>query len=567
MSNSDSEMVRFRSVEVLSLYTTMVLKRLVTAVQPVEWRLNNMDGPDKGIIAYDTLLLVIFLKLGVDKLWMTRKASVHNSIVMEELAFLYYPKRPTFALKHLNQCHGLFDYLSSHSPDLEEVYIPRSDVTAFQNCMKFKNLRVLELDGRISDKVLCGGLWNIHKKSDKVLEMALKETKGLDSWLLSLPHLEVLRNNFIDQHSKSMRVSFGAAAMLIQPKMEAVEVVTSWDTTAAIMYLLDAEAKMKNGSTSDRKFQLKRLMIFFIEDVDKDWLWRLFRACPCLNTLCLLESEKFLCHLDVFIELFQTVPLRKLELDTKSMKPLHLAALLVATPNLTDLTLHTTPVDLAEYHSLPNKTTCSCMNLPPALESLTLNFATTEINHEKGVCERFLEEFRQMMKSFLSKFASVKTLNLFSTSCLPASYLVFGGIEAALEELVNLKQLSVIACDYRQCEDNQSDEDVDHNSSFFEHLYGPPHYSKVRLLLPLLQREETFPSLCKLEFLELDSLYLSPRVDRMVAALRASGVLVNTFTSGNMYPINEYLINKTDKKKYSKYVKLLSSHSQYNYIN
>ncbi|XP_045126798.1 uncharacterized protein LOC123513603 isoform X4 [Portunus trituberculatus] len=548
MSNSDSEMVRFRSVEVLSLYTTMVLKRLVTAVQPVEdhlshlicvleynlnnmgvdrkwffgtlkdharlfnheWRLNNMDGPDKGIIAYDTLLLVIFLKLGVDKLWMTRKASVHNSIVMEELAFLYYPKRPTFALKHLNQCHGLFDYLSSHSPDLEEVYIPRSDVTAFQNCMKFKNLRVLELDGRISDKVLCGGLWNIHKKSDKVLEMALKETKGLDSWLLSLPHLEVLRNNFIDQHSKSMRVSFGAAAMLIQPKMEAVEVVTSWDTTAAIMYLLDAEAKMK---------------------------------------------------------LFQTVPLRKLELDTKSMKPLHLAALLVATPNLTDLTLHTTPVDLAEYHSLPNKTTCSCMNLPPALESLTLNFATTEINHEKGVCERFLEEFRQMMKSFLSKFASVKTLNLFSTSCLPASYLVFGGIEAALEELVNLKQLSVIACDYRQCEDNQSDEDVDHNSSFFEHLYGPPHYSKVRLLLPLLQREETFPSLCKLEFLELDSLYLSPRVDRMVAALRASGVLVNTFTSGNMYPINEYLINKTDKKKYSKYVKLLSSHSQYNYIN
>ncbi|MPC80850.1 hypothetical protein E2C01_075443 [Portunus trituberculatus] len=29
-------MVRFRSVEVLSLYTTMVLKRLVTAVQPVE---------------------------------------------------------------------------------------------------------------------------------------------------------------------------------------------------------------------------------------------------------------------------------------------------------------------------------------------------------------------------------------------------------------------------------------------------------------------------------------------------------------------------------------------------
>ena len=43
--------------------------------------------------------------------------------------------------------------------------------------MIVRNLRVLELDGRISDKVLCGGLWNIHKKSEKVLEMALKETK------------------------------------------------------------------------------------------------------------------------------------------------------------------------------------------------------------------------------------------------------------------------------------------------------------------------------------------------------------------------------------------------------
>ena len=35
-SSSDSEMVKFRSVEVLSLYTTMVLKRLITSVQPVE---------------------------------------------------------------------------------------------------------------------------------------------------------------------------------------------------------------------------------------------------------------------------------------------------------------------------------------------------------------------------------------------------------------------------------------------------------------------------------------------------------------------------------------------------
>lgn len=595
-------MVSFSSVEVLSLYTTMVLKRLITAVQPVEdclphlirvlefnlnnmgvdrrwffgtlkdharlfnyeWRLNNMDGPDRGIVAYDTFLLVVFLRLGVEKLWMTGGASIHSSMVMAELAALYYPKKPTFALKYLNQCHGLFDYLSSHSPGLEEVYIPRSDVTAFQNCMKFKNLRVLELDGRISDKVLCGGLWNINKKSDKVLEMALKETKGLDSWVLSLPHLEVLRNNFIDQHSNSMRVSLGAAALLIQPKMEAVEVVASWDTTTAIMYLLDTEAKMKNASTDDRKFQLRKLMIFYTEEIDDEWLQRLFNACPRLSDLCLLESEKILSHLDVFIELFHTVPLRKLELDTANMKPLDLAALLVAAPNLTDLTLHTTPLDLLKYHNLPNN---SCISLPRALESLTLNFAATEINHEKCASEIFIEEFKQRMKSFLSKFASVNALNLYNTSCLPASYMVFGSIEAALEELLNLKHITVIACDYTHWEDNQLDEDIDHSSPFLRHLYGPSHYSKVRLLLPLLQREKTFPSLCKLESLELDALYLSPRVDRMVAALRASGVLVNTFNSGNMYPISECFLNKIDRKKYAKYAKLLSSHFQHNYAH
>lgn len=42
-----------------------------------------------------------------------------------------------------------------------------------------------------------------------------------------------------------------------------------------------------------------------------------------------------------------------------------------------------------------------------------------------------------------------------------------------------------------------------------------------------LQKETTFQYLCTLESLELDEQYFSPRVDRMVAALRASGVLVN----------------------------------------
>lgn len=47
------------------------------------------------------------------------------------------------------------------------------------------------------------------------------------------------------------------------------------------------------------------------------------------------------------------------------------------------------------------------------------------------------------------------------------------------------------------------------------------------ILFLYLQKETTFQYLRLLESFELDEQYFSPRVDRMVAALRAAGVLVN----------------------------------------
>lgn len=603
MSNSDDEVIKFNSVEQLSLYTTMVLKRLTTDVQPIEdylphlihvldhnlknmkvekkwffgtlrdharlfdneWRLNNVDGPDRGIIAYNTLLLVVILKLGLEKLWITGSVTqVYGFAIIDHLTALFYPKKPVLSLKYLNQCHGLFDYLSSHSPGLEEVYIPRSDVTAFQNSMKFKNLRVLELGGRISDKVLCYGLWNINKKSDKVLEMALKESKGLDSWLLSLPHLEVLRNNFLDHHNtNTMKVSLGAAALLIQPKMETVEAVTSWETPSAIMHLLDTEAKMKNFSVNNRVFKLTKLEITYdeMENIDDEWLQRLFKACPKLSDLKIQDSDIILSHLDVLVELFHKVPLRKLELDTANMKHLDLAALLVAATNLTDLTLHTTPLDLAMYHDLlPDRTTLYASpyssvsllirpeKLPRDLDSLSLNFGNTDLDEDIHKGTKCTEDFKHFLKSFLSKFGAVKKLNFYNTSLLPASYLVFGGIGAALEELQHIKHLTVISCDYIPWEDNQHIEDSE-SASFLSHHYNRAHShsAEVRRLLPQLQKEATFHAMCRLESLELDAMYLSPRVDRMIAALRAAGVLVNIFYSSNKYCEN--IFNRAEKKR------------------
>ena len=44
----------------------------------------------------------------------------------------------------------------------------------------FRNLRVVELAGGVSDKVICNALWNVgSKKSDKILDLALTKVKNL----------------------------------------------------------------------------------------------------------------------------------------------------------------------------------------------------------------------------------------------------------------------------------------------------------------------------------------------------------------------------------------------------
>ncbi|KAK7078455.1 hypothetical protein SK128_012069, partial [Halocaridina rubra] len=108
------------------------------------------------------------------------------------------------------------------------------------------NLRVIELGGGVADKVLCNVLWSIgNKRSEEVLEMAIKNTENFKPWTLVLPHLEVLRNKMKvnEKNSSAMRVALGAAALAIQPKMETVELMNCWGTAEAILHLLEMEKK------------------------------------------------------------------------------------------------------------------------------------------------------------------------------------------------------------------------------------------------------------------------------------------------------------------------------------
>ncbi|XP_050717512.1 uncharacterized protein LOC126999223 isoform X2 [Eriocheir sinensis] len=517
--SSDGELFKFDSVELLSLYTTTVLQQLVTVVQPIEdrllhliqvlehnlknlkverkwflgtlrdharlfnkeWKMGNTDGPDFGKIAYNTLLLAVALKIGLEKLWVNDgNTPVFNDMVME-LTTLLHPKKITLAIKQLNRSNPLFDFLSSHSPDLEEINMYWSDVAAFQDCMKFKNLRVLELGGRISDKVLCSGLWNINKKSDKVLEMALKDNKGPESWQLSLPNLEVLRNNvFGDHHTNSMRVSLGAAALLIQPKMETVKTLT-WDTNRAIMHLLDTEAKLK---------------------------------------------------------MIPVKQLTRLVLDATDLDHMEFTVLLAEMPNLNDLFLHITPDAVANYYKTSKLTPDATALYDPShntlqvrldmlhhnLETLSLDFISTDMHMEQSLEN---EEFASYMISFLQNFPSVKRMNFYNTVFLPPPFLIFGCIGGALATLRKMKHITVQSCNEDIPRDKLTDPDDGCIFPILDSHSVQTHYMKAILMFPLLQKETTFQYLCTLKSLELDDQYFSPRVDRMVAALRASGVLVN----------------------------------------
>ncbi|RXG55211.1 hypothetical protein Avbf_14519 [Armadillidium vulgare] len=163
---------------------------------------------------------------------------------------------------------------------------------AYENmheCTMIKTLRVLEFSTGVSDKVICHALWNIDKKSNKVLQAAIKDKKEGRNFL-ALPHLEVLRSNI--QMSKnafgSMRVTLGAAALVIQPKLRIVENRFYWSTLQAIQVLLEYEERYK--VKHERRLAVDRLLIPSVEWPEKN----LYSNLPLILEIK-LSSVKELC--------------------------------------------------------------------------------------------------------------------------------------------------------------------------------------------------------------------------------------------------------------------------------
>lgn len=501
-----------------------------------EWDQVGDDGSNSGRIRYNNLLVVVALRLGLEKVWPPDGGIPFTESMVSEVAACVFPDRsPKFLLKHLDQSEALFNYFAKHSPYLEKVQLPLSDNDSFMKCVKFKNLRVLELAGGVSDKVLCNALWNVSsKKSDKVLEMALKETKDSTSWQLSLPHLEILRNNMLKNETQksAMRISLGAAALAIQPKMDTVESMLSWGTFEAILHLLNMEAKHKTTTNNQRKLEVTTLSLHYKKGMNMYDLRRVVLACPKLTSLKLTNTKNINEDMSVLVAILPVPQLKQLTLDAIELSDLEFTVLLAEMKGLEHLTLRVTPQSIFNYN-LPiapclladiNDDDYKVISMFPSIKTLVLEFVAESgddfDNFDVGVNQDSNVNTESII-SFLAAFRTTKEIYFRNTLLIPPSFLVFGCFGGAIAVLHNLSHISVISCS----------EDIPRLPTYCDpNLAGQPHmghFLEVQKLLPDLQEDVTFKHLEKLSTIEIDEFYVSSLFDNVIKALRLSGVCVS----------------------------------------
>ncbi|XP_053627236.1 uncharacterized protein [Cherax quadricarinatus] len=553
IKSSRQELMTFNTLEVLSLYTTMMVKRyvkdnkffcnhLIDFIKLIEnnlaklkiekkWffatirdqaRLHHnewdeyVDGVNEGRMQYNCTLLLVALLLGMEKVWVSDGClPFDDNKTVTLIKLIFENAQPSFALKQLSQTDPMFEFLASHSPYLEVLHLPHSDVSSFQSCVKFENLRVIELAGGVSDKVMCNALWNISKRSDKVLDMVIKMPMEIDGWHLSLPHLEVLRTNMLQcpVQTNAMRLSLGAAALAIQPSLKIVETLQSWDTYGAVLYLLDREAKQRKSNGIDcndeRKLNVTSLTVNYEKNLDMEELKRVMQACPKLSHLTINNAENIQPDLALLCEIIPVKQVKNLTVDVSKLTNLELTVLLAEMSSLEHLTLKLTPQAIVKFNVPIEGETRAML---PAVKTLQIEFLSTGVDSLTSL-NNFLAKD---MMSFLSTFKYVKELYFHNTLFVPPSYVVYGCIGGSLTMFNKLRHLSVISCDDTPREAVMMLQDT----------VTSRHHRGVPRMLADLQNETTFKHMRDLESLEIDEFYISPRVDSMIEALRLSGVKV-----------------------------------------
>ncbi|XP_068240697.1 uncharacterized protein [Palaemon carinicauda] len=484
-------------------------------------------------VVFNNMLIVTALKIGIESLWTPDRFQLFMESELSELVSWVFPDEEIcFALKELDQTEVAFDYFARHSPNLEKVWMPLSDNNSFIKCCKLRNLRIIEFAGGVSDKIICNALWNTgSKKSDKILDLAL--TKDHKSWNLALPHLQVLKNNIFRHETinSTMRITLGAAAFAIQPKMEEVECRLEWGTYEAIVHLLDMEAKHKTGDVGNRRFNVTSLAIRYDDgNLDTADLYKVVQACPKLTALGIHNTRNIHDDISLLTGILPITSLKKLTLDTSALTDLELSVLIASACELEHLTLQMTPQSIFNYN-LP-KCPCSIrdidkdeyrsMSMFPPIKTLVIEFFA-DINLESFRFQEMdptMQGDTEAIIGFLSSFPTTTEIYFRNTNLLPPLVLVFGCFGGAIAVLLNLSHVSIIAFPENiPCPEPNIGlpEDMPNLSQFLE----------VKKLLPDLEDDVTFKHLEKLKSIEIDEIYLSSYFDNIIKALRLSGVGVS----------------------------------------
>ncbi|CAL4095092.1 unnamed protein product [Meganyctiphanes norvegica] len=606
-TESSSDSLIFESTEQLALYTTMCLKRAVSKKAPwkveeayihykenfldslvsvinhnvnngkierkgflstvrdyariyrIEWSI-LLGSDDLGHMLFNTLLLIVGLRVGLEKLWVKDD----NLPYLEDLLVKgFLATKPTLQLTSLSQADPLFGVLAPLSPQITHISMPLSNNSNFLTATSFRSLVNLEISGGVSDKVFCKALWGIDQKSDKVLNMIFENTRKnkdikireigveeedlqpLPPWVkLSLPHLEVLTNNILNAPrtfgcgtANLMSASVGSAALVLQPKMKAVENRLNWDTFRCIQTLLDMEAKYTDAPYSEYKVNVEHLTINYEQLVKENQIDNLIRAvkvCPKLTHLTISNSRGIYEHHALLVAILPVNKITKLNLDACNLTDEELTIMLSEMENLKELTLHITLQVIFRFTCSErfniissiaeisrNELTFTSRKKFPSIRTLRLDFASDEnekpLMHEKN-------NTAEPIIRFLELFSTVEEIYFNNTLVLIPPFLVFGCIGGSLAVLLHLQHLSVLSCGAEiPRELNRGQHPCQDQTALSYHYKGVPN------MLPGLREEITFKHLRSLKSFELDEFYISEDVDSMIEELRLCGVQVSVF--------------------------------------
>ncbi|KAK4323492.1 hypothetical protein Pmani_005807 [Petrolisthes manimaculis] len=600
----DKEKFKFNSLDLLSLFVTMTLKRIVNnEMKPREhfafllkiikenldtmigvnrevlcdtlrdharmyhreWSKNPSQTPkcknyrdkidkskegieeckDEGRILFNTYLLVLSLKLGLKKPWVPDGYTGFNAQVLQkELKALYGGDPPKLALKQLTQKYPCFEVLFQHCTELESVFLNHADEALLNTCFTFKNLRFLEFHGRVPEKFLCNGLWGVKKSSKKILDLALTDPSEL---IATLPHLEVIRCNILkgfcnmkerglmavesfltnepavlsklSLEQNSLPETFGAAAIVIQPSLSMVENLGIWDTTDAILYLLDKEAQLK--SKVDLRLGIRHIMVDSTNRIDADKFKKMAQLCPKFKSVAINRYHPIPIRPISIIKVLPMKQITHLDLNVMNMPGKDLIRILDDSPNLEVLSLTFDPRwpiigDLANNFFTHMMKLDRCIPATSKLQELSLDFTLDMWFDDSDV--HHLDWNAKSIMAFLQCFPAITTLHFENSVAIPAPLLVYGCLGGALACLTNLRHLSLMS----------SHKDLPREMYAESLTAAYNHCMQVSSLMPDLQDSATFPHLAALETFEVDELYLTPCLDRLLEALRVEGVNVST---------------------------------------